>query len=50
MTDDQIKKINDSIWNLKIMCNSIKNCTDCPMNINCNEFPGDWKLIEKEEK
>lgn len=18
--------------------------------INCNEFPGDWKLIEKEEK
>lgn len=34
----------------KILNKKTLICEACGMNINCSEFPGDWKLIEKEEK
>ena len=51
MTKEQIDIINQSINNIKTLCNSMLCCADCPMNINCNAFPPEWESVSygKEE-
>ena len=51
LTKEQIDIINQSIINIKTLCNSMAGCVDCPMNTNCNEFPPRWEVVNnvKEE-
>ena len=48
MTKEQIDIINQSISNIKMLCNSMAGCVDCPMNSNCNEFPTRWEEVKNE--
>lgn len=46
MTEEQIKILNDSICNIKLICRSNNDCVHCPMNHNCNEQPAHWEVIK----
>ena len=47
MTDEQLKILNDSILNIKLICKSNNTCPHCPMNHNCNEQPAHWEIVKE---
>ena len=36
-------KLNKAIKTISEECKAHKVCIECPMNGNCNEYPGEWK-------
>ena len=47
MTNEQIKILNESITNIKMLCSQYELCRYCPMEENCNFMPRQWsKLAE----
>ena len=50
MTQKQLDVLNESITNIKKVCSAHNVCIECPMNINCNEFPGEWKTVKNSKE
>ncbi len=41
-----IDKLNEAIKTIREVCKDNNICTQCPMNLNCNEQPAKWKETE----
>lgn len=49
LTPEQTKILNDAIMNISLLCKAHEGCVECPMNPNCNEYPGNWITIDSDE-
>jgi hypothetical protein len=47
MNNEQIKILNESIINIKMLCKQYDLCMDCPMYENCNFMPRQWSQLEE---
>lgn len=46
MTNEQIKILNESITNIKMLCKQYDYCMDCSMYENCGLMPRQWSELE----